>query len=159
MAAALVVPLLLAALIANALAAGFFYAFVCAVMPGLRRTDDATFVSSMVAINAAVQNPLFAVSFFGGFLASAGAFTTAALTGQADPALWSGVAVALFVAQYAVTFSRNIPLNVELDRRASGHRGAARAGFESPWVVWNVLRTAVTTAAVLCLGIALVVVA
>ncbi|MCJ1674730.1 MULTISPECIES: hypothetical protein [unclassified Rathayibacter] len=57
---ALLVPLLLAALVTSGLAAGFFYAFACAVMPGLGRTDDRAFVSAMTAINAAVQNPLFA---------------------------------------------------------------------------------------------------
>ncbi|WP_426989356.1 hypothetical protein [Pseudarthrobacter sp. Y6] len=51
---------------------GLYYSFACSVMPGLRATDDATFVSAMSRINAAIQNPVSALSFVGAFLALAG---------------------------------------------------------------------------------------
>ena len=41
---------LTAATLTTGLVAGLFYAFSCAVMPGLRRTDDATFITAMRAI-------------------------------------------------------------------------------------------------------------
>jgi uncharacterized membrane protein len=149
-------PLLLAALVANALAAGFFYAFACAVMPGLARTDDRSFVAAMTAINAAVQNPLFALSFFGSGLASAAALL-AALSGGAGPGATAAIAgaLALGVLQYVVTFGRNIPLNVRLDRSARGPLPTARRGFERPWVRANTARMLASTGALLLLGIAL----
>ncbi|MWV75809.1 DUF1772 domain-containing protein [Rathayibacter rathayi] len=155
MADSLLVPLLLAALVANALAAGFFYAFACAVMPGLARVDDRTFVSTMVAVNAAVKNPLFALSFFGGVLLPAAALLAALLSGEGGTARWIGVAVALFMVQYLVTFSRNIPLNLRLARDVRGPHASTRRAFEKPWVRANGVRTVAATGSVLSLGLAL----
>ncbi|MCJ1698753.1 MULTISPECIES: anthrone oxygenase family protein [Rathayibacter] len=153
---ALLVPLLLAALVTNGLAAGFFYAFACAVMPGLSRTDDRAFVSAMTAINAAVQNPLFALSFVGSGLSSAAALV-AALAGGAGAATTSAVAgaLALAVLQYVVTFGRSIPLNLRLDRAAGGPLSDARRGFERAWVRANTARVLASGGSLLLLGIAL----
>ena len=153
---ALLVPLLLAALVTSGLAAGFFYAFACAVMPGLGRTDDRAFVSAMTAINAAVQNPLFALAFVGSGLASAAALV-AALAGGAGAATTSAVAgaLALAVLQYVVTFGRSIPLNLRLDRSAEGSLPDARRGFERAWVRANTARVLASGGSLLLLGIAL----
>ncbi|MCJ1701790.1 DUF1772 domain-containing protein [Rathayibacter festucae] len=150
-------PLLLAALVANGLAAGFFYAFACAVMPGLARTDDRTFVAAMTAINAAVQNPLFALAFIGSGLSSAATLASAISSGAglATSTAIAG-ALALAVLQYVVTFGRNIPLNVRLDRTARGPLLPARRGFERPWFRANTLRMLASSGALLLLGIALV---
>ncbi len=57
--------LLTLSVIAVGLMAGLFAAFSYAVMPGLRRTDDDTFVRAMRAINEAILNPVFGVIFAG----------------------------------------------------------------------------------------------
>jgi uncharacterized membrane protein len=43
----------------------------CSVMPGLRRTDDRTFVSAMQRINVAILNGWFMLSFFGALVVMA----------------------------------------------------------------------------------------
>jgi uncharacterized membrane protein len=48
---------LVAGTVTTGLMAGLFAAFSYAVMPGLARTDDATFVRSMQRINVAILNP------------------------------------------------------------------------------------------------------
>ena len=44
---------------AMALIAGLFYSFSVAVMTGLARADDRTFIDTMQRINRAIQNPMF----------------------------------------------------------------------------------------------------
>ena len=48
--------LLVASTLTTGLVAGLFYAFSCAVMPGLRRTDDAVLVATMTAVNRAIRD-------------------------------------------------------------------------------------------------------
>ena len=54
----------------------------------------------------------------------------------------------------------NIPLNNELDRAGNpdtiANLAAVRDNFEGPWVVWNVVRALFSTAALVCLGRALI---
>ncbi|MBF4463157.1 DUF1772 domain-containing protein [Rathayibacter sp. VKM Ac-2878] len=124
-------------------------------MPGLARTDDRTFVAAMTAINAAVQNPLFALAFFGSGLSSAAALVASLSTGGGLAPWAIAGSLALAVLQYAVTFGRNIPLNLRLDREAHGPLVTARRGFERPWAGWNVVRMLATSGSLLLLGLAL----
>ena len=57
--------LLLAATLTTGLVAGTFALYAHTVMPGLRRTDDRTFVSAFQALDRAIINPWFMA---GGFL-------------------------------------------------------------------------------------------
>ena len=50
---------LIAATLGTGLIGGLFFGFATAVMPGLARTDDRTFVATMQGINEAILNPLF----------------------------------------------------------------------------------------------------
>ena len=59
--------ILATATVLTGLSAGLFVTFSYAVMPGLRRTGDATFVQAMRAINSAILNPVFALVFGGAF--------------------------------------------------------------------------------------------
>jgi uncharacterized membrane protein len=57
--------LLVVALLATAIIAGFFYAYSVSVMPGLTASDPVSAINAMKAINAVVRTVEFAVSFFG----------------------------------------------------------------------------------------------
>lgn len=85
--------LMTASTVALAGIGGLYYSYACSVMPGLRATDDATFVHAMSRINIAIQNPVFALSFFGAFvfLAGSAAFSWASGLGSAarSPPRWS----------------------------------------------------------------------
>jgi uncharacterized membrane protein len=151
---------LIAATMTTGLAAGLFYWFAAAVMPGLGRSTDRTFVEAMQRINAAILNGWFAVAFVGAL-----AFTAlaAVLHVGADgrPALpWIAVALVLYVAVLAITFVVNVPLNDGLVAAGEPDRiadlAAVRERFEATWVRWNIARAAASTAAFGCLAWALV---
>jgi uncharacterized membrane protein len=145
---------LVAATIAMGLAAGLFYAFSCAVMPGLRRADDRTIVSTMQNINVAILNGWFALSFGGAPILTA---IAAAFHFGADerPVLpWIVAAFVLYGATLVITFRLSIPLNNALDAAGDPDQAdlpAARRQYEAAWVRWNNLRTLTSTAAFACL--------
>ncbi|GAB3542601.1 DUF1772 domain-containing protein [Arthrobacter tecti] len=140
------------ATICTGLMTGLFFAFSVAVMPGLRHVDDAAFVGSMVAINRAIQNPLFALIFFGAFLFPALALLLD-LSGPQVAALPIGLGLVLYSVGLGITFAVNIPLNLRLER---GHNDqSVRRGFEARWVRWNTVRSVLCAAAFLALVVSL----
>jgi uncharacterized membrane protein len=136
--------LLITATLLSGLSAGLFATFSYAVMPGLRRTNDATFVQSMRAINVAILNPVFALVFGGAFLVAAAALV-AGWSGPARPWIIAGVALYV-VGAFVVTFSINVPMNDTLEA-AKGSPADLRSAFEDSWVRWNHVRAVLTTAA------------
>ncbi|KGJ81757.1 hypothetical protein GY21_01370 [Cryobacterium roopkundense] len=150
-----VVILLLLATVTTALIAGLFFAFVCGVMPGLSGVDDRAFTSAMVSINTSIQNPLFALAFFGAFFFTGGALVIGIATG-AGSVTATAVALACYVATLVITFAKNIPLNLRLEGAVPRGAADARRGFETSWAHWNGVRAVTATAAVASLGLALV---
>ena len=145
---------LVAAVITNGLMAGLFAAYSYAVMPGLGRADDRTFVEAMQQTNAAILNGWFGVCF-GGAVVFAG---VAAVLHRGRPGLvWIVAGLVLYVAVLVVTFAVNVPLNDALAAAGNSDAAAARAGFEGAWVRWNVVRAVLSTGAFGCLTGALVV--
>jgi uncharacterized membrane protein len=140
------------------LMAGVFGLYAHAIMPGLRATDDRTFVGAFQAIDRAIINPLFMVWFVGA-LVLAGA-SAALLAGERSVLPWIVVALALYLAVFIITIAVNVPLNDAL--KAAGDPdaidlAAVRERFdEARWVAWNVLRAVLTTIALGCLAWALV---
>ena len=146
--------LMTAATVALAGIGGLYYSYACSVMPGLRATDDATFVSAMSRINAAIQNPVFALSFFGAFFALTGAAAYSWVNGLGS-ALPAALAWAFYTATLVITIGVNIPLNNWLRQAArSGQAAAARKSFEHRWTFWNIHRTWLSLAALVALSAA-----
>jgi len=148
---------IVAAIVLSGLFAGLFATFSYAVMPGLRRTDDATFARAMREINVAILNPALGVVFGGSVLTS----IAAAVMGFDDEAArwWLVAGAVLVVAAGAVTMGINVPMN---DRLLAGVDAAeppasVREAFEAPWVRWNHVRTVLSTAGCVALVVALVV--
>lgn len=143
--------LLVAATVLTGLSAGLFATFSYAVMPGLRRTNDATFVQAMRAINVAIINPVFALIFVG----AAAATVAALVSGWSDGTRpWLIVGLVLYVlGAFVVTGAVNVPRNDALE---AGTNSAARlrAEFEGTWVLWNHVRSVLTAAAFACLVVA-----
>jgi uncharacterized membrane protein len=150
---------LVAATVAMGLAAGLFYTFACAVMPGLRHVDDRTFIDAMQRINVAILNGWFALSFGGAFLLAALAAFLEYRAGSRSTLLWVGAATALYTCVLLMTFAINVPLNDALERAGDPARitdlAGVRAKFESSWVAWNVARAVFSTGALACLSWAL----
>lgn len=135
---------LLAATLATGLMAGAFAIYAHTIMPGLRKTDDRTFVGAFQAMDRAIMNPWFlGGGFFGALVFSLGA-TIAHLGHDALPP--TAGALVLYLITFVVTLAVNVPLNDALKRAGDPDRianlRAVRAAFnETRWASFNLLRT------------------
>ena len=143
---------LVAAVITNGLMAGLFAAYSYAVMPGLGRADDRTFVEAMQRTNAAILNGWFGICFGGAVVFAA----VAVVLHRGRPGLgWIVAGLVLYVAVLVVTFAVNVPLNDALAAAGNADPAGVRARFEGTWVRWNVVRAVLSTGAFGCLTWAL----
>ncbi|MBH5335854.1 DUF1772 domain-containing protein [Streptomyces pactum] len=152
---------LIAATVATGLSAGLFHAFACAVMPGLRKAGDRTFVETMQRINVAIVNGWFLATFLGALLLTGAAVVCHLPAGAGRRVLpWLIAALALYLAMFVITVAVNIPLNDELAAAGAVERiadpAAVRERFEAVWVRWNTVRAVLSAAAFACLTWALV---
>jgi uncharacterized membrane protein len=140
--------------------AGVFAIYSHTVMPGLRRTDDRTFVGAFQALDRAIYNPWFMVGGFMGALVLT--LAAAALHIRVASVLpWTLAALVLYVVVFVITIRINVPRNDAI--KAAGEPdgiadlAAVRQRFdEALWLRWNHVRTVLTTAAFASLAWALV---
>jgi uncharacterized membrane protein len=150
---------LIAATMSMGLMAGVFGLYAHAIMPGLRKTDDRTFVGAFQAIDRAIINPLF-MSWFLGALVLAGA-AAALLGGERSALPWIVVALVLYLAVFVITIAVHVPVNDAIkaagDPDQIADLAAVRERFdEARWMAWNIVRAVLSTAAFGCLAWALV---
>ena len=148
---------LTAAVIWNGLLAGLFFAFACAIVPGLRRVDDRTYVTAFRAINQAIVNAVFLLVFLGAPVLAAVAVVLRP-AGAAAPWLIAGLVCA--IATFAITVGVNVPLNRRLDDaevQTAEEARLARRGFERRWNAAHLVRTLTSIGAVALLSIAVLV--
>lgn len=143
------VTALIAATMTTGLMAGVFGLYQHTIMRGLARTDDRTFVGAFQAVDRAILNPWFMVSFLGALL-----FTILSAVLNRDGRLlpWVLVALALYAVVFAITVGINLPLNDALKAAGDPDRitdlAEVRRRFdEGRWLAWNLVRTIGTTAA------------
>jgi uncharacterized membrane protein len=142
---------LLAATIAMGLMAGVFWIYGNAIMPGLRRTDDRTFVGAFQSIDRAIINPPFMAAFFGALLLTGAAGALNASEGDVVP--WALAAFLLYLAVIVITVRVNVPRNDEIKAATDPDLAAVRQRFdEARWVRWNTIRAVASTAALACLA-------
>ena len=142
---------LVATTVTTGLMAGVYLAFAIAVMPGLARNSDRTYVEVMRGMNIAILNGWFAIVFGGPLLLG----IVTVLTGlDEDDLVWVLVAVVLYAVTLAITAGVNVPLNNRLDTTEPVEE--ARALFEQRWVRWNAVRTLVCVASFVVLVVALI---
>ena len=152
---------LMAATLTMGIGAGVYLLYVFAIMPGLGRTDDRTFVGAFQQIDTAIVGPFLLVFFFGplGFAALAAAVHL----GEDDRSAlaWIASAIALQLVMAGITLRVNVPLNDGIkaagDPSQIDDLAAARERFnEARWVRWNLVRALAATVAFGCLAWALV---
>lgn len=134
------IPLLIATTLLTGCSVGLLFGFACAVMPGLRRCDDATFVQAMRHINDAILNPWFYTVFIGAIPA----LVITLIVGIAgDATTWPVIAATvLYLTAIGITGGVNIPLNNRLLADApTGDPRDVRAHFEAKWTRWHLVRT------------------
>ena len=122
--------------------AGAFVLYAHTIMPGLRKTDDRTFVAAFQATDRAIINRWFMITAFGGALVLT---LAAGIANRGTPALpWILAAFGLYLVAVIVTMAVNVPLNDVI--KAAGdpaHIDVAqvRARFdEARWAAWNLVR-------------------
>jgi uncharacterized membrane protein len=150
---------LIAATITMGFAAGAFAVFAHAIMPGLRSTDDRTFVVAFQSIDRAIINPWFMATAFAGALIFTAAAVLTSLGRDGLP--WVAAAFGLYLIAFVVTVAVNVPLNDAL--KAAGNPdhirdlASVRKHFhETRWAAWNLVRVASSTGAFGCLAWAIV---
>lgn len=143
---------LLAATITMGIGAGVYALYVFAVMPGLGRTDDRTFVGAFQQIDTAIVGPFLLIFF----LAPLGFAALAAWLhlddGDSSAFVLIVGAVALQLVMAGITLTINVPLNNRIkaagDPSQIGDLGAVRRRFnEARWVRWNRVRAVAATVA------------
>jgi uncharacterized membrane protein len=135
--------MLIAATITTGLVAGLLFGFACAVMPGLRRVDDAAFVAVMRSINRRILGGWFLLCFVGAPLLTVTALVVDVIGDRAG-VLPIATAVVLTALSYLITAVVNVPLNNALDA-STADPAQARALFEGQWVRWHIARTLTST--------------
>lgn len=147
---------LMAATVTMGLVAGLFYTFAQAVMPGLGRSDDRTFVAAFQSIDRAIDN-VWQLLGFGGALV----FTTLALALHLPAEdgwvpVWIAASLALYLVMLVLTLRVHIPLNRAIQAAgpvdAISDLASVRRALHARWVRWNVVRAVVSTCAVACLA-------
>jgi uncharacterized membrane protein len=150
---------LLGATITMGLVAGVFALYAHTIMPGLKKTDDRTFVAAFQSLDRAIINPWFMAGGFAGALVLT---LAAALTNLGRDALpWILVALVLYLVAVVITLAVNVPLNDAIKAAGDPDRIAdlarVRTDFdETRWAAWNLVRVATSVAAFGCLAWALV---
>ncbi len=154
---------LILATLTSGLVAGVYAFYAHTVMPGLRRSDDRTFVAGFQALDRAIVNPWFlATAFLGAPVLTGVAALLHVGEGTRAVLAWVVVALVLDLVTVAITVGVNVPANDRL--KAAGHPDvidvtAARAMFdERRWVRWNLVRVVLSVAAFAALAWSLVLV-
>lgn len=142
--------------VTSGLLAGFFFAYWCSVMVGLKNASDATFVETMQNINAVLPNGRFVIPFFGPVILAAASTWLGFSNEESATAWWCVASLVLSVLTFGITASQNVPLNQALAAAERNDDGAARTAFEGPWNRWNDLRTSTSALAFITAVMALV---
>lgn len=150
---------LLGATITMGLVAGAFAIYAHTVMPGLKTTDDRTFVGAFQAMDRAIINPWFMA---GGFLGALVLTLIAAGLNLHRPALpWIIAALVLYLFAFVATIAVNVPLNDAMQAAGDPDQipnlAQVRQQFqEARWAAWNLARTLASIVAFACLAWSLI---
>ena len=142
---------------------GFFLTYGYTIMPGLATTDDRTFVEAFQGLERMFGTseygfnwPVFVSYFCGPILV-----VIAIILNRHRPVVWWITAALVFLlATVVVTQTFNVPLNEEI--KAAGDPSAIEAAGvredfrEGWWRAWNLVRSATSGLAFVCLTWALV---
>jgi len=150
-------PSLIGATLTMGLVTGAFALYAHAIMPGLKTTDDRTFVLAFQSIDRAIINPWFMVTGFIGALV----LTALALVTQLGkaPLPYIAAALALYVIAVVITAAVNVPLNDEIKAATNiADATAIREQFhEARWAAWNLVRVVLSSGAFVLLTYSLIV--
>ncbi|WP_209860145.1 anthrone oxygenase family protein [Chitinophaga sp. OAE865] len=148
------------ATITTALMAGLFYAFAVSVNIAFAKLPDAAYITATQAINVAIVNPAFLVSFLGApvlLIWAAWLHARPVFTRRSRYIL--AAAVIFVIGTFGVTVLANIPLNDQLAAFSTEGASTAelhhmREAFAIPWNNWHLVRTMAGIVALVLLVVA-----
>ena len=150
------------ALILAGTLAGFFLTYAYTIMPGLATTDDRTFVAAFQGLERMFGQFDYGFNWpvFLGFFCGPLVITAAVVLNRSRPIVWWLVAaLILSIATMLITFIFNVPLNNSLIAAGDPNMidvTQVRADFrEGWWRTWNLVRSATSLGAFVCLSWAL----
>ena len=130
--------------------AGVYFAFSGFIMTALARIEAPSGVAAMSSINVVILRSLFLPLFVATTIAALVLFVVGLLRWGSPGARALVVGGALYVlGMFAVTMTRNVPLNNALQAAVSSSTGAAEvwARYLREWTLWNHVRPVASTAA------------
>ena len=142
------------------LIAGLFYTWSCSVNLGLARLPDATYIAVMQAINKAILNPVFFISFLGtAILLPVSTFFHYDQPSSHRFLLLLAATLTYCIGGLGVTIFGNVPLNntlaaFNLQSASEEAIVAQRVKFEGRWNNLNIIRTLTSTASLVLVIIA-----
>lgn len=152
--------ILILGILFTGLTAGLCFTWSNAVTPGIGRLDDLGFLQSFQAMNRAIINRSFLITFFGPVILL---FINAYLHRNAHPTtFWSFMlaAILFLIGIGLITVFKNVPLNELLDKTVLENLSTIelkelRTKFEQPWNRWHIQRTiaSFTSFALLLIGL------
>lgn len=131
------------------LVAGFLFAFLVVVMPGIGKLSDGQFLRAFQVMDRVIQDnhPVFLLVWVGSIVVLSGlaVYGLVYLDGSEYALVTSATLIYLLGVQLP-TFTINIPLNNKLqtlnvDIMDVTAQRIAREGFEPQWNRWNTVRT------------------
>ncbi|MCE7736084.1 MAG: DUF1772 domain-containing protein [Candidatus Heimdallarchaeota archaeon] len=145
--------ILISAATTTGLVAGLYVGFVISVNLGNSRLENKEYLKTMQFINQEIQNPIFIGYFLGSLI------LLPVTTWLNFDILLLFATVLNTIGSYAITFTRNIPLNEKLDKLVLDDLSdteieEVRGWYEGPWNQWHLIRTICSTAAFVLILIA-----
>ncbi|WP_167017343.1 DUF1772 domain-containing protein [Chitinophaga sp. Cy-1792] len=134
------------------LMAGLFLCWSIATMPGITQLNDSQFIAAMQAMNRAIVNPVFVISY----MAPLVLLPLLSWKTLHHPAF--GIiltATILYIVSFLITMVCNVPLNEALDKVDVAQAGAdvlkqQRLNFVSAWITWHTIRTVMMIISFVC---------
>jgi uncharacterized membrane protein len=128
------------------LVAGLFYSWTVSVTPGLNKLSDKEYILAFQAMNKAILNPAFFLSFIGSLILLPLATWTNYSEGNVKFYLLLAATICYMVGVFGVTVAGNVPMNESLAAFDSSTASvvdlaARRLSFESSWNFLNNIRT------------------
>jgi len=152
---------LLLSVIATALSAGLFYAWVVSVIPGTRKISDQAYLETMQSINREILNIGFFAIFFGALFLLLGS-TFLQYRAQVGSAFYLTLTATIIYAAgtIGVTMFGNVPLNnmveaMNLSTFTPEDYRNARLAYEVKWNNFNLMRTIAALASFVLILLAL----
>jgi uncharacterized membrane protein len=153
-------PVLAGAAITTGVSAGLLFGYQVSVIPAFKTLSDADYIAAMQAINVAIQNPIFALFFFGAAIFLLGAaFLHRSTPGSLRFHLLVAATLLYIVGTLGITIGANVPLNdtlaaFSLHSSTPAQAALARSAFQGPWNTWHLIRTSASVGSLVLVTVA-----